>query len=112
MIHDQKYKLTPKTYKTSPNLWHSSESESFMNNGHRKTAILRTFSGTLMYAGILCQNMFFWNGGGKTFIKITFHAKIGRSRRKQFWKYGRIGDILYSIILWLITTSTFPLIIA
>jgi len=48
--------------------------------------ILRIFSGIPMYGGISCQKMFFWNGGGKTFIKITFHSRMGRSRRKQLWK--------------------------
>jgi len=59
ITHDQKYRHNPRKYRITPSPWRGTKSENFMNNGHRKTAILRIFSGIRMYGGILCQNMFF-----------------------------------------------------
>jgi hypothetical protein len=90
MIQDQKYRHTPKIYRISPSFWYGSATENFINNGHRTTTILRIFSGIRMYDGILCQKVSFLKGGGSNLKKIAFHNRIGRIRRKQFWKYGRI----------------------
>jgi hypothetical protein len=59
MIQDKKYRNTPIIYRINPSFWWFSEIVNFMSNGHRKTTILRIFSGIRMYDGILCQKMFF-----------------------------------------------------